>query len=207
MRANRGLVLAVLGLGAGLGACLDLDILQGAADARDGSVSDLARMPDSSSPVDHGNQSGCAALGGIALGVGWACPGVYNATAGDSIPAAAERCAPGFVLCSSADGLDLGTCAGLAGFYVAAVPLRRPRMSTEPADLLCGAPAGSDLLMYAGCGLGQASEAVYRLATSCAGFGQAVDCSLSSSLSCGSASDLSTAAQYSAASGVLCCPR
>ncbi len=201
MRANRRAVVAFLGLGALVGACLDLDALQGAGDAQDGAARDLH------SAADLGSASGCASGAGVRVGAGWACPGVYNANRGDAIPAASELCASSFTLCVSAAGLDLAVCTGLPGFFVAAVPLHRPRMSTAPADLQCGAPMGSDVLLLAGCGAGQPSEALYTPAMGCTGFTVAIDCSLSSSLSCGTAADLSTAAQFSQASGVLCCAR
>lgn len=199
MCANRAVTAGLVAMGWALTACLDLDVLQGLAGPQD-AAPDLLRLND------LGGGSGCR-VGGIPLGAGWACPGLYNATSGDAVPSAAELCAMGFSVCTSAAGLSLSMCDMQPGFFVAAVPLHHPRMSTAALDLACGLGMGSDAPMFAGCGAGQPTEALFSPAAACAGFLQAIDCALSSSLVCGMAADLSTAAQYSPSSGVLCCPR
>ena len=201
MGANRKALAACWSLALGLFGCLDLEALQGAADTQDAmSVIDLANA------ADMGRASGCASGSGVLVGRAWACAGIYNANRGDAVPGASELCASGHSLCTSAQGVDLSTCGALPGFFVAAVPLHRPRLSTAPMDLACGAATGSDVLLFAGCGRGLGTEAIFDSANSCAGFSRAIDCSLSSAMTCGTAADLSAAAQYSAASGVLCCP-
>lgn len=200
MGANRKAAAACWGFVVGLGACLDLEALQAPLDAQEALSSG-----DLGSRIDLGAASGCASGRGVFLGRAWACAGMYNADGSDAIPASSELCGLGHAVCSSAQGVDLQLCESLPGFFVAVVPVHRPRLSTAPADLACGAAMGSQVLLFAGCGAGLPTEAIYDSLATCAGFSRALDCSLSSSLTCGAASDLSTAAQYSAASGVLCC--
>jgi hypothetical protein len=199
---------ALWGGALGLWACLDLSALQGGFTASDLGAVDLAGLPPAAdaAPADLG-AVGCRFGRGVGLGSGWACPGLYNAIPGDATPAASDLCAPGFAICTSAAAIDLSRCAALPGFFASAVAMRRPRLSADPADIACGTASGSDAALFAGCGAGAAGETLYRPATPCSGFAVAIDCTVSSSISCGPAPDLSTAAQYRSDSGILCCPR
>lgn len=133
-------------------------------------------------------QSGCADGKGTYLGAAWACPGVFGGTN----PSPSQRCAIGWIPCSTATGIDLPSCKGLPGFFVSSFVGR----NNNGSIVSCMAPNGSNRGIF-GCGSGGAPE------QPCMGFDQALVCVTSPDWTC--SDQFEQTRSNNSKNGVLCC--
>ena len=128
----------------------------------DGFTSDLSGSVDLFQPA-----VGCRNGIGTDLNNGSsACPGLYEAGT-DPAKFASHLCAPGYAICTLGSAVNLASCAGLAGFFLADVPTKL----TFPT-VSCG-KATTETPGFAGCGTGGGSMGVYSV-PSCNGFSRSM---------------------------------
>lgn len=124
----------------------------------------------------------------------FACPTKFTNKTGQT---ADSQCAAPYVLCNSANNVDLAACSKAGkyqnGFFIANVEANR---KFGGGSAQCGPPGGGEYALWAGCG---------RSATSvnCSGFTSALDCGFSSFQCQGSR--IGDVINNDGASGVLCC--
>lgn len=160
----------------------------------DQGVPDLATT-DSGTADDLATGTGCAAAGGTNLGAAYACPGTFSSGGARSL------CAAGYKICTSATGINVVTCATLAGFFAADVPAYWTGAVTNET---CGRTTGSNALWY-GCGNGSGSSMVRDGVKLCGGFPRLIECK--GTWACTSMHTIETTANTATKDGVLCCPQ